>query len=404
MQRFALVSTLVVFGSIQSACTSGMADDPPGDPMTATGGTSGGGPATGGGTSTGATPGLPGGPFPFPQNRASGPCTITTAASAAQAVRTAFDTWSNTFVAAQGAGLRVVRTSNQNDTVSEGIAYGMLIAVYLNERGLFDGLWTYAKSHFDQYGLMNWHITAEGQTASDGSGSAADADEDMAWALLMASAQWSSGTYLEEAKAVIAAMYRTTIAPDGMLKPGDSWGGTTRTFPDYFSPAYYRVFAQVTDNPTWAGPIIDRNYEILAAVSGEHGLVPDSTTGDLQNMGTYGYDACRTPWRMAMDYCFYGEPRAKAYLDKAGAFFDGQGVSNIGDGYSLDGTKTGTSQNMAFIGPAGTAGMAGFPTLLDQAFTYGSTGTGGNQAYYPQTLRVITMLMMSGNFLDFTQL
>src|SRR4029079_8277537 len=114
-------------------------------------------------------------------------------------------------------------------------------------------------------------------------------------------------------------------------------------------------------------------------------------------------DACRTPWRIGMDYCFNGEARAKTYLDKIGGFFNGLTVANIYDGYSLTGTKTGTSQNMAFIGPAGVAGMAGFPKLLDDAFAFGATTNGGTSGYFQQSLRVITMLMTSGNFVDYTK-
>jgi len=47
--------------------------------------------------------------------------------------------------------------------------------------------------------------------------------------------------------------------------------------------------------------------------------------------------------------------------------------------------------------------MAAWPKLLNDAFTYGATGNGGSQNYYAQSLRVITMLVMSGNFVDFTQ-
>jgi endo-1,4-beta-D-glucanase Y len=281
----------------------------------------------------------------------------------------------------------------------------MLIAVYMNDRPAFDGFWTYAQAHFDANGFMNWKITPQGATATDGAGSASDADEDMIWALIMASAQWQSGAYLDQAKRMIGGMYNTMIASDGMLLPGDNWGSSDRTFPDYFSPAYYRVFAEVSGNRTWATTIIDRNYEILADVSGMHGLVPDSTTRTYEHVGAYGYDACRTPWRIAMDYCFYGEPRAKAYLDKVVPFFAAQGVANIGDGYSLTGTKTSSYPNMAFIGPAGVGAMYDpqFSMLLNDAFTYGATGTGGTTPYYQQTLRLVTMLMMSGNFLDFTK-
>jgi hypothetical protein len=165
------------------------------------------------------------------------------------------------------------------------------------------------------------------------------------------------------------------------------------------------VFAKATNNPNWSGAIIDRNYTILSKVSGTHGLVPDNTTSPgLSTSVNYGYDACRAPWRIAMDYCENAEPRAKAYIDLIGAFFNGVGASNIGDGYNTSsGTATSNNHNMAFVGPAGVAGMVGYPTLLDGAFTFGANNTDGDTSYFGQSLRVLTMLMMSGNFVDYTK-
>jgi endo-1,4-beta-D-glucanase Y len=371
------------------------------------GGTSAGSAGKAGSTGTGgtSTAPVPGGPHPFPQGKATGACTITSVAGASDSMRAIYDGWKASFVVQASPGFRVVRNTNNNDTVSEGIAYGMLASVYMNDRTYFDGFWAYAKSKFNSSGLMSWQLNADGSVASNGQGSASDADEDMAWALLMASAQWQSGAYLDEAKTLINRMFTYVIAADGMLTPGDSWGiNTDRWYPNYFSPAYYRVFAKVTNNMAWSTVVIDKNYQMLADVTGMYGLVPDSTTRTYQHMGQYGYDACRMAWRITMDYCFNGEPRAKAYIDKIAPFFVNQGsISNIGDGYSLDGQKTSNFPNMAFIGPAGISGMAGYQSLLDNAFTYGATGTGGTTPYYQQTLRVITMLMMSGNFLDYYQ-
>ena len=200
-------------------------------------------------------------------------------------------------------------------------------------------------------------------------------------------------------------MYSYEINGDGLFKPGDHWGGTDQhTFPDYFSPAYFRVFATVTGNNNWATIILDRNYEVIAKVGGANGLVPDETTGTYMNTADkYGYDACRTPWRIGMDYCFNAEPRALDYLKKIGAFFNAKGVANIVDGYtSSTGAAVGNNKNMAFIGPAGIAGMpttGGFPTLLDDAFSFGAKTTSGD--YFKDSLRVVTMLMMSGNFVPF---
>jgi endo-1,4-beta-D-glucanase Y len=366
------------------------------------GGTATGGTATGGSTGGSAVTAMP---FPYPQNKKPPHCTLTTVSGASGLAQAAYNSWKSAFVTTASPGLRVRRPGNSDDTVSEGIAYGMLAAVYIGDRIVFDGLWAYAKGHFNTNKLMSWQISAGGVALDKGS--AADADEDMAWALLGAAAQWGSATYLADAKAIIDAMYTTSIAADGRLKPGDSWGNTMDTFPDYFSPAYYRVFAKVSGNPNWTGSIIDRNYEILKNSSGMYGLVPDKTTGTYMppaDLKDYKYDACRTPWRIAMDYCFNGEPRALEYLQKIGPFLDKIGAANIYDGYRADGTSIGNVHNMAFIGPAGVAGMAGYPNLLDGAFNFGSSNGGGDQSYYSQSLRVISMLMMSGNFIDIGKL
>ena len=275
----------------------------------------------------------------------------------------------------------------------------MLAAVYMNDRTTFDNLLAYVNAHLDANGLMNWCIDSGGTT--QGSGSATDADEDITWSLLMAAAQWSSVDYYTAAKAMINAIYGHSIAGDGTLSPGDGWGGTT-IFPDYFSPAYFRVFAKI-GSANWGTIIIDRNYAILAKVSGQKGLIPNqSDSATYATSMNYGYDSCRGPWRIAMDYCFNGEPRALTYLQLVGPFFDGVGASNIGDGYTTTGSQTSGNHNMAFIGTAGTAGMAGWPNLLNGAFTYGVNGAGDN-AYFTNSLRVVTMLMMSGNLLDYSQ-
>ena len=53
----------------------------------------------------------------------------------------------------------------------------------------------------------------------------------------------------------------------------------------------------------------------------------------------YQYDSCRTPFRIALDWCWFGETRAKDYLTKTSNFFSGIGAANIVDGYELTGAK-----------------------------------------------------------------
>jgi hypothetical protein len=128
----------------------------------------------------------------------------------------------------------------------------------------------------------------------------------------------------------------------------------------------------------------------------------------------YGYDACRTPWRIALDYCMNGEPRAKAYLDKLVGFF--AGISVIQDGYTVAGQNPpgvlgDYAGGMAFYGPVGVAASAAANTaLLNTEWTtlVGYTTTSyrngpGIFTYYHASWGVLSLMTLSGNFWDMTQ-
>src|SRR6185369_13802109 len=160
----------------------------------------GGGNDTGGTGAAGTTGGLTcmpdvptpaggGANFPFPQHTITANCFYPDRCSDADPQAT-WMTYKTAFIVSGGGNtLRVQRPENSNDTVSEGIAYGMLMAVFMNDKPTFDGLWAFAVARPDDKGLMNWHYGSNGTVASGGTGAATDADEDMAFALVMADKQ-----------------------------------------------------------------------------------------------------------------------------------------------------------------------------------------------------------------------
>jgi endo-1,4-beta-D-glucanase Y len=291
--------------------------------------------------------------------------------------------------------LRVQRPENQNDTVSEGIAYGMLYAVYMNEKDTFDKLWAYARAHLDMRGLMNWHINANGTTATGGANSATDSDEDMAFALVMADKQW--GGYTTVAKDFIALVAMHDFQADGTIRGGDTYNAVN---PSYLAPAFYREFAAYTGEARWT-TTLDKSYETLAAVANATtGLVPDWSAG--RNGPNYLYDATRTPYRVALDACWNNEPRAVAFSQKIGMFFAGVGVANIVDGYNLMGQPTGQNFNSTFVGPAGAAGMVlKHMTLVNDAYAkVAMDGRMGTESYYNLSWALFTSMLMTGNFFN----
>jgi endo-1,4-beta-D-glucanase Y len=376
-------------------------------------------------TDVGPTPPRPGVNFPFPQNRRSPHC-IYPSNFSNDDVRAAYAKWKTTTVTSNGARghLRVQRVNPdppfpENSTVSEGIAYGMLLAVYMDDQPLFDGLWKYEQSFLDDNGLMNWEIDATGTQILGGGGAATDADEDMAFALVMADRQWGgkgslNDTYLNYGKTQIDKIWKHEILEGKLVKPGDHWGDWNTVNISYFAPAYYRVFAQVTGNAGWNNVITtcyDTMDNALNDANGNktNGLVPAWCTsrGVPNNGANYQYDSCRTPFRIAQDYCYFGEPRAKAYVAKTSTFFSQIGAYAIVDGYALNGTPqpARSGQSAAFVGPAGVGAMsdAAYQSFVDQTYTNVATLNllvGGT--YYELSWTALSLLMMTGNFLDYT--
>ena len=128
----------------------------------------------------------------------------------------------------------------------------------------------------------------------------------------------------------------------------------------------------------------------------------------------YGYDACRTPWRIALDWCENGAPEAKTYLDKIVGFFEQQAPTSVGtlrDGYTTSGVNpTGTlgdyPAGMALFGPGGVAAMEGghdaFASLVYRTLVSNSTtalmNISGVYTYFHASWGVLSLLSLSGNF------
>jgi endo-1,4-beta-D-glucanase Y len=377
-------------------------------------GTTGAAGTTGGAALTTCEPHEPAPPaggasFPFPRHRLSEMCAYPANCND-EDVSFAWTKWKQAFVADAGGGaLRVKRPGNANDTVSEGIGYGMLAAVYLADRATFDGLWSYARGRLDENGVMNWHYDANGAVL-DGGGGATDADEDIAFALVMADAQWPAGGYAPAAKKMVADILSHEVeSGSNVLKPGDRWGGSSQTNPSYLAPAYYRVFAASSGDTRWMA-VVDSSYALLGKCADPAtGLVPDwcNADGAAQRNSHYAYDACRTPWRIAMDACWNGEPRAQAFLTRVSAFFGKQGAAGIRDGYALDGTPLGQSNALSFVGPAGAGALAGPASALTRdAYTRVKAVTrlaaGSGYGYYDASWGVLSLLLMTGNLVDLT--
>ncbi len=336
----------------------------------------------------------------------------------------AYNAWKTTYVESStcvSGGYRVKFDSpNDNQTVSEGIGYGMLLSAYAGDKPLFDGLWKYYKAFLNSNGIMHWKVnTSCGIVNQNG---ATDAELDVTMALYVACWQWGlgSGQYLTDCKAMIQKIKLHEVEQStNVLKPGDQFGGTDLTNPSYFSPAYYRLFGKITNDATYWNAVATKGYAVInAAKNATTGLVPDWCKADGSSAplaSQYGYhaggnnfffDAIRTPFRTGIDYLWYGTPEAKTFCEKVTDFVKNTvgGSQNLGSEYSLAGNKLDNSHSNAFVGCFAVAAMAtdrvdpSYQIHLNTSYTDDINTNPGSGQYFNATLKAITLFVMTGNF------
>ncbi|NLZ43969.1 MAG: hypothetical protein GX894_03845 [Clostridia bacterium] len=324
-------------------------------------------------------------------------------AAADQLLQEAWENYKQYQITAEGAGgfLRVGKPDGE--TVSEGIGYGMLLAVIFDDREIFDGLWQYAKSHHNEKGLMDWKIGPDNRPTADGKNSATDGDEDMAFALIAADMKW--GGYREDAERLVASIWQHQIEPGTyIVKGGDHWGGAAVTNPSYFAPGYYKIFQEYTGNPEWSRAV-DAGYEMIARLNektgaGQTGLLPDWTRASGEPAPgfsfNYTYDACRVPLRLAMDAVWFGDRRALTQLAKMNSFFARTGARKIKAGYTLDGKVVNDWSDVCFTGPAGVAALFSNDQEYRQEIWGQTAAMYDPRAYYQSSLRLLSLLLISG--------
>ncbi len=381
------LSTLTALSAVVSACEP--AATPSGSGAAAA---VGGGPGTGG---AGPVVPDPGTTFGFRPNLAP------------NVAPDAYQRWRGSYVESCPNGtVRVV--SRADESVSEGIGYGLLLTViYDAEPTAFDGLWRYYNLSADPItGLMPWRVTGCEASVTDVT-PASDAELDVAMALILASCKWG-GNYAADATRMINAIqehetqrYNNVI----VLKPATTWGGATCMNPSYFSPAYYRAFAlHVPEQAAFWNQFALDSYVVLSqATYPTTGLVPDWTnwSGDdgctsAEQEGGYGYDAARTPWRIALDHVWWGTPESAAWLATVTNWVAANGIANVVDGYELVGTPVGTAHNSVFVGAFAVGAMTQSQALVDQ-FTQDLLGI-NDTAYFQLSTRALYLATLAGHF------
>ncbi|OQA95992.1 MAG: Endoglucanase C precursor [Bacteroidetes bacterium ADurb.Bin217] len=356
-----------------------------------------------------------------------------------------------------------IKWDDPNLTVSEGIAYGMLIFVYTdnetnNYKDKFDKLWTYYKKWSTSGGgLMTWRIEGFSNVNPGDTGAATDADIDAALALIQAHKQWGSTgavNYIQEAETILAKIYDHEVE-NNLFKPGDGWNSVQ-------NPSYAALFAvkkameiQVDEDFTqtrgWASVYTTLQNYLLHYQNDNTGLWPNWTQPDVAGTCVvsghgsggysegcwYGLDALRTPWRVAWDHAWYGTANSATMLNTLSDWLNSSDIAGdpnnvIGKFTNISNITNGAQTAYPLDEPGFVAGLAAaymadnnatdqedlnewYANLMARDLSNPGTlsinhpdvladpDTYGYQ-YYSPTLQILMGLTLSGNTPDFNTL
>jgi oligosaccharide reducing-end xylanase len=342
-----------------------------------------------------------------------------------------------------GDSMGYVSDVKNHDARTEGLSYGLMVAVQLNKKEVFDRLWRWTHKYMQHQGgpsdaYFAWSVDPKtGKHFSEGS--ASDGELYFVTALLFAANRWGNETginYYAEARRILDAMWskdgtngvtnvlnvehkQITFVPDKR--------GYTFTDPSYHLPAFLEVWAAYANDghEQFYRDCADTARVFLhRACKSETGLNADYTdfSGETKSLwgkqGAFRYDSWRVPMNIAMDYSWYAKDKKwqQDYGKRIQNFLFCKGISTFDDQFNIDGTKP------EWILPAGKEGVQKLRHSIGLVATSAAASLMGTQAkswkfvdelwnsklepyddgyfdpYYDGLLYLFSLMHLSGNY------
>jgi oligosaccharide reducing-end xylanase len=326
---------------------------------------------------------------------------------------------------------------NHYDVRSEGMSYGMMIAVQMDRQSEFDALWNWATTYMRHdsptnpaYGFFSWSMKTNG-TPNDEM-PAPDGEEYFAMSLYFAAGRWGNGegiyNYQAEANRLLTLMVHrdwiTGPTVSGVKTAGALFdvshhmvrftpdqSNCNHTDPSYQLPAFYELWAR------W-GPAEDRSFwDEAAAVSREFleraanpntALTPEYANFDASpwlcpwytNSVNFQYDAWRTAMNWSVDWAWWNsDDREPQRSDRLQQFFESKGT-NYGNRFTLAGAQIGNDHATGLVAMNAVASLAATEPRAQQFVEalWNTPAPTGQYRYYDGMLYLLGMLHCSGEF------
>ncbi|MDB5248128.1 MAG: glycoside hydrolase family protein [Segetibacter sp.] len=342
-----------------------------------------------------------------------------------------------------GGSMAYILDVYNNDIRSEGMSYGMMIAVQLDKKAEFDAMWNYATTYMytsdsthPAEGYFAWSLKRDGTKNSETP--APDGEEYFVMALYFASARWGNGggiyNYKAWADKILTTMRQHPLKTGRTKRGTETVGpmvnndkkmilfvpeGLGRSFsdPSYHLPHFYELWARFgpeRERAFWAAAAdTSRNY-FHKTTHPVTGLAPDYAhfdgkpvvTAFNENSKHFAYDSWRTAMNWSVDWSWWQKDAGQQELsNKIQSFFFKQGISNYGSVYTLDGEVKGKGHAAGLVATNATASLAATHSIakdfVDALWNLPVPQSIGDR-YYGGLLYLMGFLHCSGKFQIYT--
>ena len=326
-----------------------------------------------------------------------------------------------------------------NDIRSEGMSYGMMIAVQLDKKAEFDALWNYAmtymyisKPEHPSEGYFSWSLKRDGTPNAETA--APDGEEYMVMALYFASHRWGNGKGIYDYKAwadkILTTMRhhpvkrgmtkfgRRVVGPmveekDFMIRFVPDSGAWGFSDPSYHLPAFYDLWSlwgPEADRRFWATTATTSRDFFLKTTNPETGLAPDYANFDgtpfsrgmNSRSANFSYDARRTQMNWSVDWSWWQkDPREQMLSNRIQDFFKSRGMDTYGCQFTLDGQPLDNNHAKGLVATNAVTSLAATHPLAKEftgALWNMPVPSAFNERYYEGLLYMMAMLHCSGEF------
>ena len=326
-----------------------------------------------------------------------------------------------------------------HDIRSEGMSYGMMIAVQLNRKDIFDAIWNYAMTKMyisdpahPSEGYFSWSLKRDGTPNEETP--APDGEEYFVMSLYFASGRWGNGAgiynYHQWADKLLTTMRHHPIKSGptkfGPRKIGPMVNeeknmilfvpGIARsmfTDPSYHLPAFYELWARwgpKEDRAFWYAAADTSRAFFVKAANPQTGLASDYANFDgspfaigfNKNAVNFSFDSWRTASNWSVDWAWWHKAPAEQVLsDKIQAFFTSKGLDTYGCQFTLTGDQLDNRHASGLIATNAVTSLAATNPNRDK-FVDALWNTPVPQAlverYYDGLLYIMSLLHCSGNY------